>query len=258
MGFGNGHPTLINNQLADVICQLRFPEISAIGAEPPEQFRSMVADLYPNYTVHKEVLPPKISGNNGQLNISTPPAVYNHQFTSSDGNWRINMTNGFFSIACTRYDRWESFANRLDKPLALFIQLYRPASFTRVGLRYLNFISRKQLSLEGVPFRELIDPAYLGYLGKEGVEEQGVLQSTVDTQFALSGGCLAKIHAGPGMTAVAGQKDPEVKFVLDLDFFMNGNIPVNVSVGALQTLHSQAFPVFRGAVTDKLMNALKG
>lgn len=257
MHFGNGRILLPRNQLADVICQFRFPEISRIGADVPEELRAAIADRYPQYSVRKEILPPKVTGGNGQLNINAPPAVYNHQFTSEDRNWRINLTNGFISIACNRYDRWETFADRLDKPLAAFIQLYRPVSFTRVGLRYLNFISRKNLDLEGVPFRELIETPYLGYLAKPNVSEQEVLQCTMDTQFTLPGGCQAKVHAGPGMTTISGQKDPEVKFVLDLDLFMNGSIPVNVSVGALQTLHNQAFPLFRDAVTAKLMDAMK-
>ena len=36
---------------------------------------------------------------------------------------------------------------------------------------------------------------------------------------------------------------------------MPGQIPVNVSAGALQTLHSQAWSVFRGAITDQLHEA---
>ena len=37
---------------------------------------------------------------------------------------------------------------------------------------------------------------------------------------------------------------------------MKGNIPINMSAGALQTLHGQAFPIFRGAITDKMHEIL--
>ena len=53
-----------------------------------------------------------------------------------------------------------------------------------------------------------------------------------------------------------GQQDQEVKFILDLDLYMSGNIAVNLSAGALQTLHAQAFPIFRGAITDQLHDAM--
>ena len=55
-----------------------------------------------------------------------------------------------------------------------------------------------------------------------------------------------------------GRKDdPEVKFIFDQDLFMPGQIPVNLSAGALQTLHSQAFSIFRDAITDTLHNAME-
>ena len=36
-----------NNQLADVICQLRFPEILSISANLPAQFQDAIRDAYP-------------------------------------------------------------------------------------------------------------------------------------------------------------------------------------------------------------------
>ena len=36
-----------------------------------------------------------------------------------------------------------------------------------------------------------------------------------------------------------------------------GQVPVNLSAGALQTLHAQAWSIFRGAITDKLHDALE-
>ena len=53
-----------------------------------------------------------------------------------------------------------------------------------------------------------------------------------------------------------GQNDNEVKFIFNQDLFMPGQVPVNLSAGALQTLHSQAFAIFRGAITDRLHDAL--
>ena len=37
---------------------------------------------------------------------------------------------------------------------------------------------------------------------------------------------------------------------------MPGQIPVNMSAGALQTLHIQADDLFRGAITDTLHDAM--
>jgi uncharacterized protein (TIGR04255 family) len=180
----------------------------------------------------------------------------NYQFTDLDGIWRVNLTSRFISLATSRYTTWEEFAGKLDQPLAAFIRIYQPACFDRVGLRYLNFISRQQLGLE-LPFRELIQPAYLGVLALEDVAEGGVTRSSVDTELSLRGGCRLKLHAGPGLIKRNGQQDKELKFIFDQDLFMPGQIPVNLSAGALQTLHSQAYPIFRGAITHMLHNALE-
>lgn len=245
-----------HNQLGEVICQLRFPEILIIGSEAPAAFQEAIRDEYPQYSARKESPAPKITGTPGHLALENQPQTINYQFMSEDGVWRINLTSRFISLACTRYTCWEDFAGRLDKPLAAFIRIYKPAYFERVGLRYLNFFSRKALELEGTPFRELIAPCYLGPLAEENVSEPNTSRCSVDAEIGIRAGCRIKLHAGLGMVKKAGQQDSEVKFIFDQDLFMPGKVPVNYSAGALQTLHSQAYSIFRGAITDKLHDAL--
>ena len=245
------------NQLGEVICQLRFPEILSIETQIPAQFQEAIRQQFPRYSVRQEMPAPKLTGTPGNLTLENQPRSNNYQFVSADGHWRINLTSKFISLACNHYTDWESFAAMLDKPLAAFIQIYRPAFFERVGLRYLNFISRSALQMPGISFRELIQPQYLGLLADEEVPETSASRCSMDAELALRGGCRAKIHAGPGLVKRNGQQDQEVKFVLDLDLFMAGNIPVNLSAGSLQTLHSQAYPIFRGAVTEKLHDAME-
>ena len=245
------------NQLGEVICQLRFPEILTIEANIPAQFQEAIRQQFPRYSVRQEIPAPKLTGMPGNMVLENQPKSNNYQFVSADGRWRVNLTSKFISLACARYTDWEEFAAMLDKPLAAFIQLYRPAYFERVGLRYLNFISRQALDLSGTAFRELIQPQYLGLLADEEVMEANASRCSMDAELALRGGCRAKIHAGPGLVKRNGQQDQEVKFVLDLDLYMAGNVPVNHSAGALQTLHSQAYSIFRGAITDTLHDAME-
>ena len=245
-----------SNQLAEVICQLRFPEILTISANIPAEFQEAIRDEFPQYNARKESPVPKISGVPGNLHLENPPQTINYQFASADGFWRVNLTGKFISLACSRYVCWEDFAQKLDKPLAAFIKIYRPAYFERIGLRYVNFISRRELNLENTPFSKLIQPCYLGPLAEEDVSEQFVSRSSVDTEVSIRGGCRVKMHAGPGMVKRNGQNDQEIKFILDQDLFMPGKIPVNLSAGALSTLHSQAYSIFRGAITDTLHDAL--
>ena len=245
------------NPLGEVICQLRFPEILKIGTEVPAAFQDVIRDEYPRFSSRMESPAPKLTGTPGNLTLQNQPQTVNYQFLSEDGVWRVNLTSRFISLACSRYTLWEDFAKKLDKPLAAFIRIYQPAYFERVGLRYINFISRKQLGLEGTPFRELIAPAYLGPLAEEDVTESTATRCSIDAEFGIQSGCRLKLHAGPGMVKRGPQQDSETKFVMDLDLYMLGKVPVNYSAGALQTLHSQAWPIFRGAVTDTLHDAME-
>ena len=249
--------TYRRNQLGEVICQLRFPEILAIGAKPPVDFQEAIRADYPQYSSRMENPAPKLTGVPGQMQLQNQPAVINYQFVSADGVWRVNLTAKFISLACNRYTSWEEFAARLDKPLAAFIQVYKPAYFERIGLRYVNFISRKALSLEATPFRELIAQRYLGVMSDEQVAEPSVGRSGVDAELALRGGCRVKLHAGPGQVHRSGKTDGEVKFIFDQDLYMPGKIAPNLSASALQALHAQAWAIFRDAITDELHDAME-
>ena len=42
------------NQLQEVICQLRFPEILSIGVNVPAAFQDAIRDEYPQYSARKD------------------------------------------------------------------------------------------------------------------------------------------------------------------------------------------------------------
>lgn len=242
--------------LAEVICQLRFPDILAISAKDPVDFQEAIREDFPLFLRKQEMPAPKLHGTPGNLTLQKQQSVTNYQFSTADGVWRVNLTNTFISLTCSRYTSWEDFAAHLDKPLAAFIRIYRPAHFSRIGLRYLNFISRFALGLDGVPFRELIQPCYLGLLADESVSEAATIRATVDCETAIRGGCRLKLHAGPGLVKRGGKEDREIKFIFDQDLYMTGQMQPNLLAGALQTLHAQAFSIFRGAITDRLHSAM--
>ena len=113
----------------------------------------------------------------------------------------------------------------------------------------MNIFSRKSLELEGEPWRDLIAAPYLGVLAEEDVDERSTTKCSVEVEMGLDSTCRAKVHAGPGMVksnVPDAPKDPEVKFILDMDLYMGG----------LETLHSHSTAIFQGAITDRLHSAL--
>lgn len=249
------------NQLREVICQLRFPSILTINNVEPADFQEMIRDAFPQYIRKAEIPAPKISGfGTPNARLEQQPSITNYHFLSADGKWKLNLTRDFISLATLQYPGWEEFARHLDKPLASFIHLYKPAYFQRVGLRYVNAFSRRQLGIEETSLSELFSPAYLGPLAEEDVREENILSGGCDLLLKLDNSCHAKIHAGPGRlknTAPQAAPDNEVKFIFDLDLSMNGNVPCTLAAAGLETLHGHSTRIFEGAITDTLRNVLK-
>ena len=242
--------------LMEVICQLRFPPILTINTKEPAEFQEAVRHDFPRYAVRQEQLPPKLVG------AGTPGAklephgtVANHSFLSADGFWKLNLTKDFIALSTLHYTRWEDFALRLDKPLAQFIQVYEPAFFQRVGLRYVNAVSKSRLGLTDLLWDDLIRSPYLGILGEPDVDEAKVNRASVDTEITLEGGIRLKIHAGPGLLN-GGKRDPEPKFILDGDLSLSGNTPADKVPAILDGLHHYAERFFHGAITPELHEAL--
>lgn len=241
-----------SSPLIEVICQLRFPTILSIGSTEPAQFQEQVRGEFPRYAAKQEQQPPRLV--NGKLE-QTPP-ITNYNFISADGVWKINLTKDFIALSTLRYTTWEEFAQKLDKVLALFIQIYQPAFFERIGLRYINAFSRKRLGLEGELWDDLINQPFIGVLSEPDVEETLVHKCALDVEMALGEDRRLKLHAGPGMLG-DGKQDPEPKFILDGDFSVAGKqLPAQRLAGDLDVLHDYAVRLFNSAITKELHDAM--
>lgn len=242
--------------LIEVICQLRFPAILTINTKEPAEFQEAVRHDFPRYAARQEQLPPKVVGaGTPNAKMEPQPPVTNYSFVSADGLWKLNLTKDFIALSTLRYTRWEDFALRLDKPLAQFIQVYAPAFFERIGLRYKNAVSKSRLGLTDRLWDDLIASPYLGILGEPDVDETQVGRSSVDTEIALEGGIRLKTHAGPGLIN-GGKQDPEPKFILDGDLSLTGNTAADKVPALLDDLHRYAERFFHGAITQELHEAM--
>ena len=244
-------------QLLEVICQLRFPDILKIESTAPAEFQDQIRAEYPQYQKKVEQLPPQI------VNGKPVPqgTVNNYQFISEDGQWKISLTRSFIALSTHGYTRWEDFAKRLDRVLAALIQLYQPAYFTRVGLRYINAIDREALKLDDCLWRELIQPGYLGLLADEDAQESAFSKCEQNASLLLPGGAKSNVKAGPGTLRKVNNRTKESSetrvYMLDLDVYMDGKTPLGQTAPALNIVHGNADSLFRGAITDTLADAME-
>lgn len=104
-------------QLAEVICQLRFPAILSIGTKEPVDFQDAIRSMFPRYAAKREQPAPKITGlGTAAPQLETPAPITNYNFISADGRWKLNLTNAFISLSTVAYPGWESFGQHFDLP----------------------------------------------------------------------------------------------------------------------------------------------
>ncbi len=242
------------HQLVEVICQLRFPTILSIDTEVPAEFQEQIRARFPRYAVQEESIP-------------SPGGVQKqkvHSFVSADGGYKLSLSKSFIALSTMRYTGWDDFAAWLDEPLGRFISVYKPAFFERIGLRYLNGFSREKLGMEHCRWNDLIQSRYLGPLDDDDVDEASLTKCSVDVEMKLDR-CFLRLHAGPGFIKRAVRtpkgiqqlQEPKPRFILDLDIYSAGTLPLKDAAGILETLHGEADRVFSEAITGLLHQAME-
>ncbi len=243
-------------QLMETICQLRFPTILSIDAKEPADFQDLIRADFPRYACQMDSVP----GPDGKKQ-----QIRNHSFITEDGTFKISLTQDFIALSTMRYPGWEGFARTLDEPLGQFIQVYKPAYFMRIGLRYLNAFSREQLGLAGRRWNDLLQPQVLGILDDDSVDEKDVTKCAVDVERRLGERFGMKFHAGPGNirrttrtnAGLQTVQEPETRFIFDLDVYTSGNTALGAAAEAMEQLHEHADRVFSDVITDVLHDAME-
>ncbi len=245
------------NPLNEVLCQLRFPPILRIAAETPATFQERIRKEYPLFRERQPevALPPGIPNAVAELMKGLPkqkPSAY--EFVSEDGLWKTALTRESLALTSARYIRWEEFRKRLDTPLKALLEVYSPAFFSRVGLRYQNVIRRSVLGLpETTTWAQLIKPHVTGILAANDVlnvvEE---MQSQTVIKLAIG-----KVTVRSAIAEVTDQKKKEDCFLIDNDFFTNERTKLNDVDGILRYFNRQSGNLFRWSIEDRLHTAMQ-
>lgn len=247
------------NPLERVICQLRFPPILKIETEVPAKFQEDIREEFPGFKEKQETVMPILKGiqpeaSIGALQQLVPSSSKNYEFTSDDGFWHVNLTRTFLALTCTKYERRSLFQQKLALPLQSLIEVYKPAHFVRVGLRYVDVIKRSVLGLEGVEWKELLQPHILGLLGAPNGVSQEIQNLEAIYQVRLEdGSSMVRIIIG----LVDWPEKNEECFKIDTDFFNNGKIAISDVISSLDYFHIRASRLIQWLITEKLHAAME-
>ena len=242
------------NPLVEVILQFRFPTILSINVNEPVDFQEAIRHEYPIYQAGIE------NSQEIQLvanNDSFLPSVINKQqfknyaFISADGKYKINLACSFISISTVNYTRWEEFFGHFESVLNEFIKIYQPAFFERIGLRYVDAISKKNLGLEDKSWKDLIKECWLGPLAI--TEDCKAIIVNSDSEIILDDGITRlKIHTGLGNI----NNTSEQVFIVDTDFIHINNINPLDYMNTLNILHNHSRFFMEKVITNDLYKAM--
>ena len=253
------HVIYKKNPLIEVVCQLRFPRILSINERQPVDFQDRIRREYPLFDVLTEQqqrveINAAIGDSIAVPRIIQADKTKNYKFSSADGIWKVNLTSTFLALSTSQYSSWEDFRSRLDLPLNALIDIYQPAFYERIGIRYVDAFQKSRLHLDDTPWNELIEPPALGLLSNPAVMNDVRGYSSV-SEINIGDDAIARINATLGVVGNPAQmivaETPEISFIIDTDLFC-GKRNLDGLDSALTHLHDTSYKLIRSLIKDKL------
>jgi uncharacterized protein (TIGR04255 family) len=245
------------NPLTAVICELRFPPILKIDAEPPAVFQEAVRATYPLYR-DEEAGVPAAAGVPPEvlaiLSASGGGRQLRRRFASADNLWQVTLSRESLAITTKQYTRWEDFRTHMDRPIAVLSEVYNPSFFVRVGLRYRNVIRRKRLGLSDVRWSDLLRPHIAAELCGPGITEDEVPHAAHEIQLTL-GQHQSTVVLRHGLART--QPGNELVYTIDADFSRQGKIGADDARDTLNYFNERSGSLFRWCIQDRLHTAME-
>lgn len=243
------------NPLQEVICQLRFPTILKISSQKPDSFQELIRQNYPHFDPSDDIikLPAEITGIGSRItgrSVVEGNPIY--KFAWEDGSRHISLNQDFVALTDNNYTKWHSFESEFFTVIEAFQEIYNPAFYNRISLRYIDVIDKSDLGLENRPWSDLLNSELSGILKAQTVGNL-VQHYTNDVRIDLTEVEGACVHIRHGL--LANNQNPQI-YVIDSDFFFNGRIAKDNLQTTLLQFNRVAGNLFRWAISPELTESL--
>jgi uncharacterized protein (TIGR04255 family) len=222
------------NFIRTAVCELRFPTILELETKPPHALQHKIKKSYPLY--EKQIVE----------QVGAPEALRQQQsylFRSKDQHWTITVKASSIAFETDAYKDFEDFYSRLCELLHNAADFIDSDFFTRVGLRYINFVPIKDGTLDGWIRSDLIQPLLSGVLGNTS-------KYAAFIQGSLKRGHYSLRH---GLQDEPTSKEGE--YYLDFDYF-NENIDFKDAFELIKEFKETNFDLFLWCLGDKAKDLL--
>lgn len=247
------------NPLNKVICQLRYPPILRIDSEVPSNFQDTIREAFPLYNEKVELQQETAIGLKSQIppelikQLTKTSVNKNHEFSSEDGIWKINLTRTFVSISTSQYTRWEDFEKMFKPSIDALLDIYKPPFFTRAGIRYVDIFERSRLGLlPNCKWTELLKPYFSGLLSTEVGSNIKHFENVYEISLNDS-----KSMVRIATSFVQNAQSKEQCYMVDSDLYLPSRVKPKELEDKLDFLHKRATRLIRWIITEKLHNTME-
>ena len=206
--------------LVRVIAQARFPPILAI--RDPDKVAVLQEELRETYPNLRQDQVHSIELTGGQTPNVQQSFIWRLADREKDAPWRVSLGVDFVALETSSYDSRNDFLDRLRSVVSAVEQAFKPASASRLGLRYIDRLTDEAVDRVG----ELIHPEVLGIIRPPENPHPALRESVVhlitEAQFLAEDG--ARVQGRWGQLPANATYDPDAlepiakpSWVLDLD-----------------------------------------
>ncbi|MDR0991277.1 MAG: TIGR04255 family protein [Ruminococcus sp.] len=238
-----------NNPIVEVACQINFPDILRISKEEPVEFQEKIREKFPKYNNTKFPLLPEVFPG------FTSPVKNTHIFSTNDNESSIKLSSDFIAYSVTTYNSWEDFYRPFEEILNYFYEIYRPADYTRTGIRYIDVFCRSELVSSGInentAWCELIEPFFLGIMAEQD-SNFSVVGFSSNTNIKFADETKANLVTALGKT----NKTNEDVFVLNGDYYVDSPVRHSDLKSRLDSLHVHSGEILQKGIKETLHKAM--
>ncbi|MEV4626418.1 TIGR04255 family protein [Micromonospora sp. NPDC049523] len=247
--------------LIRALAQVRHPALRVLanGEEGNEAALKVAARLAKHYPIFE-------AGQESAI-LVTPEGVKEAKSESSwiwhlrspDELWQVSFTRSFIALETSQYQGRTDFLARLTQVLTTYAEEIEPPSYSRVGVRYTNRVSKAEHIGK---LAQLVRPELLGLAGTQTPNTARLAQSFGQAQYVTD---LGGSTLNWGLLPPNGIFDPTLKpskdtsWILDIDIFNGKKGPFDATSLShlVQELATRAYTHFRWAVTEEFLRAFK-
>jgi uncharacterized protein (TIGR04255 family) len=227
--------------LVEVICQVRFPPILRIVNEAPVAFQERIRGSFPQFDVEKGMIVQMTRLGIEPPSAKPPPPTF--RFQSPDGHTMVSLSPTFYALSTTSYTHWKDFLDLLRLVNRAACEVYDLPYAMRVGLRYINQLTLENTGASSVTeLLEILRPELTVLL----------IEDCWDEPLEMLNQLLLASEENERLTLRSGFRGgEEPAFLLDLDYYTEGNIPLENVPGLCQRYHDAIYNAFRWCIREE-------